>query len=171
MPVPDTAKPDGSEVSVDKGGWLDQLLLAVLGFLNQPWLSIGVALVGGAAVAYLGRVSPKNDWEYISEWPGRVLLGAFVVLANIKSVPRLVFPAWHFVCDKVPGEFGIPVSTDCHWESEGTIHTVQDYTFGDWAHDFFGSLVQDAILGLVGAGVGFLIGTIVVRSRRAASRP
>ena len=37
---------------MEQGGWLDQLLMAVLGFLNQQWLATGVALVGGAPVAF-----------------------------------------------------------------------------------------------------------------------
>jgi len=75
-------------VRVEKGGWLDQILLAILGFLNQSWLSITVALVGGGLVAYLGRVSPKEDWEYLKDGPGKVLSVAFLLLAAAKSAPR-----------------------------------------------------------------------------------
>ena len=154
---------------MEKDGWLDQLLMAVLGFLNQTWLSIAVALVGGAVVAYLARLSPKKDWEFISDWPGRILFGAFLLLANIKSVPRLVLPETNFVCDKELGEFGIPVSTNCRWITEGTVHTVQDYTLGDWFSDFLSAILQDAVFGAIGAAVGFLVGTLVLRSRRAAA--
>jgi len=153
---------------VEKGGWLDQILLAVLSFLNQSWLSITVALVGGGLVAFLARVSPKNDWEYLREGPGKVLSVAFLLLAAVKSAPRLAVPDFHFVCDRVPGEFGIPVSTNCRTVTEGTVGVVYDYTLADLAHDFFFSMVQEVVFGLIGAAVGIILATIVRWSRRTS---
>jgi uncharacterized membrane protein YeaQ/YmgE (transglycosylase-associated protein family) len=152
---------------VEKGGWLDQILLAILGFLNQSWLSITVALVGGAVVAYLARVSPKNDWEYLKEGPGKVLSAAFFLLAAVRSAPRLVIPETRFVCDRVTGEFGIPVSANCRTVTEGTVGVVYDYTLGDMLYDFFFSMVQEVVFGLIGAAVGIIVATVVRRSRRA----
>jgi hypothetical protein len=152
---------------VEKGGWLDQILLAVLGLLNQSWLSITVALVGGAVMAYLARVSPRNDWEYLREGPGKVLSVAFLLLAAVKSAPRLAIPETRFVCDRVPGEFGIPVSTNCRTVTEGTVGVVYDYTLGDMVYDFFFSMVQEVVFGLIGAAIGIIAATVVRRSRPA----
>jgi hypothetical protein len=151
---------------VEKGGWLDQILLAILGFLNQSWLSVTVALVGGAVVAYLARVSPKNDWEYVRDGPGNVLSVAFLLLAAVKSAPRMVVPETSFVCDRTTGEFGIPVSTNCRAVTDGTVGFVYDYTLGDLVHDFFFSMVQEVVFGLIGAAVGVILATVVRWSRR-----
>jgi len=159
-------RPGRKTARVEKGGWLDQILLAILGFLNQSWLSITVALVGGGLVAYLGRVSPKEDWEYLKDGPGKVLSVAFLLLAAAKSAPRLAVPEWHFVCDRTTGEFGIPVSTNCRTVTEGTVGVVYDYTLGDMVHDFFFSMVQEVVFGLIGAAIGIIIATVVRWSRR-----
>lgn len=66
---------------MEKGGWLDQLLLNVLGFLDQQWLGVAVAVVGGFGVAYLARRSPKQDWAFVREGPAAFLSGVFLVLA------------------------------------------------------------------------------------------
>jgi hypothetical protein len=147
---------------VDKGGWLDQLLLSALGFLNQELLGVAVALGGAFAVAYLGRRSPKQDWAYIKEGPGAVLTFAFLGLAALKSVPRLVVPTTRFTCDHAPGLLGIPEATNCRWASSGTLHAVYDYTLGDFWSEFFGSLLRDAVLGVIGYAAGFLVATLVL---------
>jgi hypothetical protein len=36
-------------------------------------------------------------------------------------------------------------------------------------HDFFFSMVQEVVFGLIGAAIGFVVGTVVVRSRRVRS--
>ena len=150
---------------MEENGWLDQILVGVLGFLNQPWLAITIAIGGGFAVAYLARKSPKNDWEFIQEWPSGVLTGAFVVLACAKSAPRLVLPTTRYSCDRVPGPLGIPVTANCHWITDGTLHTVQDYTMADLLRDFFASLVQDAVFTAVGASAGIVVAVMVLRRR------
>ncbi len=137
---------------MEKGGWLDQILLGVLGFLAQPWLSIVVALVGGAVVAYLARSSPKTDWEFIKEWPGGVLFGAFVLLAGVKvSAPRLIPAEYHIECDS-PDIF-------CGFVVDRQMRYVYDYTVLDYVRDFAISLVQDLIFG----GLGFLVGMVIAR--------
>lgn len=55
---------------MEKGGWLDQILLGILNVLNHPLLAVVVALGGGFAVALLVRLSPKEDWELLKEGPG-----------------------------------------------------------------------------------------------------
>jgi hypothetical protein len=146
---------------VDKGGWLDQLLLGVLGFLNQRWLGLVVTLGGGFLVAYLARRSPKQDWAYIKEGPGAVLTGAFLLLAALKSVPRLAVPKTSFTCDHAPGLLGIPEATNCRWISEGAVGMVYDYTLGDFAAEFFGGLLRDFVLGGLAYAAGFAVATAV----------
>src|SRR5215207_4744179 len=146
---------------MEKDGWLDQFLLGILNVLNHPVLAVVVALGGGFAVALLARLSPKEDWEYIKEGPGAVLTGAFLLLAGLKAVPRLVFPESHFVCDRTTGPLGLPETGDCRWTSTGTTHLVYDYSFGDFLRDLASSLVLDVVLGGLAAGLGILVATIV----------
>jgi hypothetical protein len=150
---------------MEKDGWLDQLLLGILRFLTDPWLGMGVALVGGAAVAYLARVSPGPDWEFIKEWPGKALLGAFLLYSSLRSTPRLVMPEIEFLCDEGTGPFGSTVTTNCRTELHGEVATVQDYTLLDTARDFALSFAQETAVGLVGAGLGLLVARSVLRAR------
>jgi hypothetical protein len=150
---------------MEKDGWLDQFLLGILNVLNQPLLAVVVALGGGFAVALLARLSPKGDWEYLKEGPGAVLTGAFLLLAGIKAVPRLVLPETNFVCDRTTGPLGVPETGDCRWTSSGTTHVVYDYTFGDFLREFASSLVLDVVLGGLGAALGILVAMIVRRRR------
>jgi hypothetical protein len=152
---------------VEKGGWLDQILEAVLAVLTNRWLGYIVAFVGGAVVAYLARRSPKRDWEYIKEGPGKVLLGAFVVTAALRSTPRLILPETRFVCDEVTGPFGLPETSNCRFESEGEFKTVVDYTFGDMIKDLAWGALQEFIIGGIGAAVGLLIAIAVPRPATA----
>jgi hypothetical protein len=150
---------------MEKDGWLDQLLLGILNVLNHPLLAVVVALGGGFAVALLARLSPKEDWEFIKEGPGVVLTGAFLVLAGVKSAPRLVLPETDFVCDRTTGPLGIPVTGDCRLTSTGTTHVVHDYTFVDFLQEYFSSLGLELVLGGLGAGLGILVARIVRRRR------
>jgi hypothetical protein len=150
---------------MEKDGWLDQLLLGILNLLNHPLLAVVVALGGGFAVALLARLSPKEDWEFIKEGPGVVLTGAFLLLAGIKSAPRLVLPETSFVCDRTTGPFGIPETSNCRWTSTGTTHLAYDYTFGDFVREFISSLALEGVLGALGAGLGILVALIVRRRR------
>ena len=154
---------------MEKGGWLDQILLGILGFLNQQWLAIAVALVGSCAVTYLARTSPKRDWEYLKEGPGNLLLGAFVLFAVVRSAPRLVIPKTTFGCERRPGAFGIPVSTDCRAVSSGTVHVVYDYTVVDLVRELVDSAVTDLVFGAGGVAAGFVVGTLVRRRRRTTT--
>ena len=148
---------------MEKDGWIDQILLAILNVLNDPVLAVVVALGGGFAVALLARLSPKEDWEFIKEGPGNLLTGAFIALASIKGAPRLVLPETNFVCDHTTGPFGIPETGNCRWTSAGTTHLEYDYTFVDFLHEFFSSLALEVILGALGAGLGILAAMIVRR--------
>jgi hypothetical protein len=155
-------------VAVQQGGWLDRLILSVLDFLNQPWLGITVALAGSFAVALLARLSPKDDWEFIRQGPDRLLTGAFVVLAGLKSAPRLVLPKQSLVCDRSTLDplLRIPIRTDCHFVSDGPIRTVYDYTFGDMVREFLLSLLQSVVWGAVGTAAGLLTALLLTRLTR-----
>jgi hypothetical protein len=146
---------------VEKGGWLDQILLGILSFLNQPWVGITVGLGGSILVAFLARLSPKRDWEYISEGPGKLLAYAFIAYAFLRSVPRLVMPKSTFVCDRQPGPFGIPQTTNCHFVTSGRMHFEYDYTLLDFGKDVLFSIVQDIVFGSAGFVVGLILGTLV----------
>lgn len=152
---------------MEKGGWLDQILEAVLAVLTNRWLGYLVAFVGGAVVAYLARRSPKRGWEYITEGPGNVLLGAFVVSAVVRSTPRLILPETRYVCDKTTGLFGLPETSNCRFKSEGELRTVVDFTFGHMMKDFAWGALQELIIGGIGATVGFLIALAVPRPATA----
>jgi hypothetical protein len=143
---------------MEKDGRLDQILLGILNLLNETWLGIVVAVGGGFVVALLARISPKKDWDYLKEGPGNVLAGAFLLLASLRSVPRLVFPKQNFVCDEG--------GTDCRFEADGPIQTVYDYSFGDFVREFVVSLVRDAALAFAAAAVGVAVATVVLRRRK-----
>jgi hypothetical protein len=138
---------------MDSGGWLDQ----ILGVLTHPWLTFGVALLGGGVVAYLARRSPKRDWTFIQEGAGALLLGAFFVSSFLRSVPRLVVPELTFVCDRATGPFGLEEASNCRTESVGEAHTVVTYTFADLGRDYFVLPILEGLIALVGAGVAILI--------------
>ncbi len=74
---------------MEKGEWLDQIILFVLGVLTNRWLEYAVAFFGSLAVAYLARRSPKADLAYLKEGAGNLLAGAFLVSAAFRSVPSL----------------------------------------------------------------------------------
>ena len=160
---------------MEQGGWLDQLIMAVLGFLNQPWVTIVVSADTGLAVAYLARAAPpkgargraeaREHWAFIKERPSAFLAGAFMIYSALRTAPRLVLPSSHFACEWTTKPPGIPVQ-ECRWVTEGRVGLAYDYTLGQWARDFGTSLLQEAVFGLVGAAVGFLLATIVVRRRR-----
>jgi hypothetical protein len=151
---------------VEQGGWLDQFLLSVLGLLNARWLEVLVAVGGSFVVACLARLSPKQDWAFVKAGPGRVLTGAFLLLAGVRSAPRLLVPTTTFSCERVPGLLGIPETTNCHWTTHGTLKGVDDYTFVDFWTEFLGSLLREAIWGAVGLAAGFLVATLVLRRVR-----
>lgn len=155
--------------AMEQGGWLDQLILGILNFLNAPALAVLVAFGGGLLVALLGRLSPKDDWSFIKEGPGRVLAAAFLLLAVLRTTPRLVVPQGRFVCESAPGPLGLPQTTGCEYVTDGTIHVAYDYTLADMARDFAVSLGQDAVLGAVGVGLGIIVAALVRRRRQRAS--
>lgn len=139
---------------MEQGGWLDQILLFVLSVLANPWFGYGVALFGAAFVGYLARRSPKQDWEFIREWPGTVLLGAFFVSASLQSAPRLVFPDYHYSCDRSLDAFGLPTKVDCSFTSSGSIQTIVDYSFLDMIRDCMVAGAQELVLGAIGLAAG-----------------
>jgi hypothetical protein len=143
---------------MEKDGWLDQILLGILNLLNETWLGVAVAVGGGFIVAVLARTSPKKDWDFLKEGPANVLAGAFLLLAGLRSAPRLVLPKQNFVCDDG--------GTHCRFEADGPIQTVYDYTFGDFVREFAVSLVRDAVLALAGAAVGVAVAAVVLRHRK-----
>jgi hypothetical protein len=135
---------------VEKDGWLDQVLLGTLGFLTEPWLTIGVAFVAAAVVAYLARRSPDPDWKYISEGAGRVLFGAFILL----NVVRLATPTY------VPADFDLRcTAAGCDYVMVSPSQYYYDYTLGRFWLDLLISNAQDVIAG----GIGFLVGRGVAR--------
>jgi hypothetical protein len=150
---------------MEKDGWLDQALYAALNLLNQTWLGVVVAFVSACAVAYLARRSPKADWEYIRDGPDKLLSGAFLVLAGLKSTPRLVLPKSDFVCDTViDPTLGIPVQDNCRFVPQGSFEVVYDYTFGDMVREFLTSLVYSGVAALIGGGVGLLLSVALPKS-------
>lgn len=145
-------------------GWLDTALLALLEFLDNPWLSVIVPVGGGLALGYLARRSPRRDWDRITELPGKVLFGVFLVLAAIKSLPRLVVPSASFLCDREPSPLsGILVETNCRLATAGTFQTVYDYTLGDYLRDFVVFIARDCVLGVIGLLIGIAFATVVTR--------
>ena len=146
---------------MEKDGWLDQALMATLTFLNQTWLSITVALMGGFLVAFLARRAPGEDWAYIKDGPGNLLTGAFLLLAGLKSVPHFVLPKTSFACDTTPGPLGIPTNSNCRMVSEGTAHYEVGYTFGNFFRDIGVSLLIDLIYGGLGVLLGIAVATLV----------
>jgi hypothetical protein len=142
---------------MEKGGWLDQIILLVLGVLTNRWLGYAVAFFGSLAVAYLARRSPKADLAYLQEGAVYVLAGAFLVSASLRSVPRLVLPESRFVCDR-SGPFR---SLNCRSESVGEFRTVIDYSFLDMLRDYGLSLLQEALIGAIGALCGIGIALLV----------
>ena len=154
---------------MEQGGWLDQIILGVLNVLNAPVVAVLVAVGGGFLVALLGRLSPKDDWSFIKEGPGRVLLVAFLLLAALRSTPRLIVPQGQFQCETTPGPLGLPQTTGCEYVTNGSIQVAYDYTLGDMARDFAVSLGQDVVLGALGAGLGIIVAAIVRRNRRRAN--
>ena len=151
---------------MEQGGWLDQIILGVLNLLNAPVVAVAVALGGGFLVALFGRLSPKDDWSFITEGPGRVLTVAFFLLAVLRSAPHLVVPKGQFECGTAPGPLGLPQTTGCEYVMDGTVHVAYDYTLGDMARDFAVSLGQDLVLGVLGTGIGIIVAAIVRRTRR-----
>jgi hypothetical protein len=142
---------------MEKDGWLDQALYAVLNFLNQTWLGITVALVGAFAVAFLAKRSPGTDWEYIKDGPDKLLAGVFLLLAGLKTTPRFVLPTTHIACDtSVDPTTGLPVTGDCRFVTEGTATFVYDYTLGDMVRDFLISLAYSGVAALLGGAAGYL---------------
>jgi hypothetical protein len=153
---------------MEKGGWLDQILIGVLNFLNEPWVSNTVVVVAAFLVAYFAVVSPKeDDWSLLREGAGKILFGAFVLLAMLKSGPRLIIPESHYVCDREPGALGIEVSTNCRFETQGTFRTVYDYSILDFIKDFYTSVFYELVFGAVGALAGLLCAMLVMRGRTA----
>lgn len=146
---------------MEKGGWLDQIIEFVLNVLTNRWLGYFVAFVGGAVVACLARRSPKQDWEYIKEGPGKLLLGAFFVSVSLRTVPRVILPETRFVCDKTTGLFGLPETSNCRFKSEGEFRTVIDFTFGDTLKEFVWGTLQEFVIGGIGALVGLLIAAAI----------
>lgn len=144
-----------------KDGWLDQVLVGVLNFLNQTWLSIAVAFVGGLLVAFLARRAPGQDWAYIKDGPGNLLLSAFLLLAALKSIPRFVLPKTSFTCDQAPGPLGFPVTTNCGPVSVGRPHFEGGYSLREFVRDYTVSLLQDLVYGGLGALVGIALATLV----------
>ena len=143
--------------SMEKNGWLDQALYAVLNFLNQTWLGISIALVSAFAVAFLAKRSPGSDWEYIKDGPDKLLSGAFLLLAALKSGPRLVLPKGDFVCDSVMDPtLGIPVKENCRYVTDSSLTVVYDYTIGDMIKEFLTSLAYSGACALIGGAAGFL---------------
>jgi hypothetical protein len=135
---------------LEKDGWLDQILLGTLGFLTEPWLTMGVAFVAAAVVAYLARRSPNPDWEYISEGAGRVLFGAFILL----NVVRLATPTY------VPADFDVQCTeAGCDYVMVSPSQFYYEYTLGKFWLDLLTSNVQDVIAG----GIGFLVGRGIAR--------
>jgi hypothetical protein len=154
---------------MEQGGWLDQIILGILNFLNAPVVAVLVAVGGGFLVALLGRLSPTDDWSFIKEGPGRVLAVAFLLLAVVRSTPHLIVPHGQFECDSIPGPLGLPQTTGCEYVMEGTVHVAYDYTLDVMARDFAVSLVQDVVLGAVGAGLGIIVAAMIRRSRQRAA--
>ena len=148
---------------MQQDGWLDQAIYAVLNFLNEPWLGIVVPFVTAGVVAYLARRSPKQDWEYIREGPDKVLTAAFVLLAGVRSTPRLVVPTSHFVCDEGVDDLGFPTVSRCRFETAGSVHTVIDYTFGDFVREMLTSVVTSVVVGAFGGAAGWLIARVLIR--------
>jgi hypothetical protein len=139
-------------VTVEKGGWLDQLLAAVLGFLTNPWLSAVVAFVGAAVVACLARLSPKKDWDYIKEGPGRFLFFAFILFYGAQvGVPRYVPPVYDFACSTPDSGCDVVAKPG---------YFAYDYTAGNFWRDLGISFLQDLIVG----GLGVLVGIVVARA-------
>lgn len=158
-------------MAMEKDGWLDQALLAVLSVLTNHWLGILLALVAGTLIAYLGRIRPGNDWRFfLDDVREAILGGAFLLSAGLKSAPRLVLPKTHFVCDEtttpaLDGLLELPVRTNCRWESSGQIHSVVDYGLGDAARDFFMSLLQEGTAFGVGLGIGRAVAMLALSKR------
>jgi hypothetical protein len=143
---------------MEKDGWLDQAIYAVLNFLNQTWLGVIVALASGCAVAFLARRSPHEDWEFIRDGPDKLLLGAFLALAALKSAPRLVLPKSDFVCDAgVDPTYGLPVQTNCRFVANGDFEFVSDYTIVDMLKEFVTSAVISGACVAIGGAVGLLV--------------
>lgn len=145
---------------MEKDGPVDQVLLAVLGFLAHPALGMSVVFVGALLVAYLGRIRPGHDWAPIKEWPGAVLGGAALLLAGLRGAPRYVSPEYDFTCTKILGDFGVPRTTDCAFDVTSPGRLEYDYTFGEYVWDFFVSLVQEGVVGALGVGAGVLVSRV-----------
>lgn len=110
------------------------------------------------------------DWEYITDVPGKLLFGAFVLLATLKSPPRYIEPTLSFVCDRGPGPLpGLTVQSNCRFVSSGH-GQVFDYTFWDYGCDLAVSVAQDCLFGFAGLGLGIVLANFVrARSGRANS--
>jgi len=151
---------------------LGQILFGIMRFLNQPWVSVVVGLGGGFAVALLARLSPpRGQWNFIEDLPSRAILVSFVVVSIFRIVPLKLIPQasdFRLTCEHPTGPFGIPENTNCAWVRVRPDHTVPDYTLAQMGRDFLLSLVQDLVYGAIGAGIGIMLLTIILRLRRSA---
>ena len=132
------------------------------------WVSAGIGFTLAVVVGVLGRLSPKNDWEFIKRGPGWVLGAVGVV--------QLAWVAWLF--PPTPPAWASPIPRGCHFDQNATYVCPPRPPFpGLWRaiyEAFNGQAyvtwwlggVLDVLADGAGVVVGFLVGTVALVARR-----
>ena len=110
-----------------------------------PWWEVAMILSLSVVVGVLSRLSPKNDWNFINDWPGFVVTGIAFLASSF---------AFH--------DQQYAVTMDAI-ETGTSVTEAQGKAALDWWKEWLVSLVVGGFVGLLLSVVGIATGNVLTR--------
>lgn len=128
------------------------------------WVSLVIVFSAAFTVGVLAHRSPKRDWEFISGWPGALLLALSLMTGAAEMTPRTVVDDWGVPrCEWVTGSDGLP-KRECT-QGQYRSRQVQDLTLGRFVGQTLVSMALDIPVEAAGGGLGLVASKSAGRRR------
>jgi hypothetical protein len=140
----------------------------------MQWISIAVTFLAATIFGILAHRSPKEDWEFIKNWPAIVLLLISAAIANVEYAQKSAEQAladfeincnWKAVTEALP----IPIRECKFMLEQGRYAQVPPPNpLVEQFLAIFVSMLQDAPLELIGMKLGMSVSKLTDRDLKPA---